>query len=104
MLLCSQSLELFHPLATWAEDWQAIPGVSEWVMAMIRQGYTLQFALRPLRFRSVLTTTVCSEEAQVLREEVINLLEKGAIGIVPPAQSESGFHSVFMWLSGRALR
>ncbi len=29
----------------------------------------------------------------VLRTEVMNLLEKGAIEIVPPAQSESGFNS-----------
>ncbi len=36
LLLGSQSLKLFQPLATWAEAWQAIPGVSEWVMATIR--------------------------------------------------------------------
>ncbi len=47
--LCSQSLELFKPLSTRAEAWKAIPGVSEWVMAMIRRGYTLQFARRPPR-------------------------------------------------------
>ncbi len=29
LLLCSQSLELLQPLATQAEAWQAIPGVSE---------------------------------------------------------------------------
>ncbi len=33
--LCSLSLELFQPLATWTEVWQAIPGVSKWVMATI---------------------------------------------------------------------
>ncbi len=60
-------------------------------MARIRRGYTLQFTRRPPRFRSVLATTVHSEDAQVLRAEVMNLLEKGAIEIVPPAQSESGF-------------
>ncbi len=35
MPLCSQSLEPIQPLATRAEAWQAIPGVSEWVRAMI---------------------------------------------------------------------
>ncbi len=30
--LCSQSAQLFQPLATRAEAWQAIPGVSTWVM------------------------------------------------------------------------
>ncbi len=54
---------------------------------MVRRGYTLQFARRPPRFRGVLATTVRSENAQVLRAEVMNLLEKGAIEIVPPAQS-----------------
>ncbi len=64
----------FQLLTTRAEAWQAIPGVSEWVMATIRRGYTLQFARRPLRFRGVLATTV-------LRAEVMNLLEKEAIEI-----------------------
>ncbi len=27
-----------------AEAWQAIPGVSVWVMTMVRRGYTFQFA------------------------------------------------------------
>ncbi len=60
---------------------------------MVRRGYTLQFARRPPRFRGVLATTVRREDAQVLRTEVMNLLEKEAIEIVPPAQSESGFYS-----------
>ncbi len=93
--LCSHSLELFQPLATWAEAWRAIPGVSEWVMATIRWGYTLQFARRPPRFRGVLATIVHSKDAQVLHAEVINLLEKEAIEIVPPAQSKSGFYSLY---------
>ncbi len=67
--------------------------MSTWVMTTVRRGYTLQFARRPLRFHGVLATTVRSENAQVLRAEVMNLLEKGAIEIVPPAQSESGFNS-----------
>ncbi len=40
----------------------------------------------------MVATTVRSEDAQVLRAEVMNLLVKGAIE-VPPAQSESGFYS-----------
>ncbi len=86
--LCSQSAQPFQPLATRAEAWQAIPGVSKGVMTTVRRGYTLQFTRRPPRFRGVLATTVRSENAQVLRAEVMNLLEKGAIEIVPPAQSD----------------
>ncbi len=41
----------------------------------------------------MLDNTVHSEDAQVLRVEVMNFLEKGAIEIIPPAQSESGFYS-----------
>ncbi len=91
--LCSQYLKLFKPLARRAEAWQTIPGVSEWVMAMVRRGHTLQFARRPPCFCCVLATTLRREDAQVLRTEVVNMLEKGAIEIVPPAQSESGFYS-----------
>ncbi len=61
--LCSQSVQQFQPLATRAKAWQAIPGVSTWVMTMVKQGYTLQLARRPLRFRCVLATTVRSENA-----------------------------------------
>ncbi len=71
--LCSQSLQPFLPLATWAEAWQAIPGVSAWVMTTVRR-YNLQFARRPPRFTGVLATTVRSEDAQVLHAEVMNLL------------------------------
>ncbi len=91
--LYSQSLQQFQPPATRTEAWQAMPGVSAWIMTTVRLGYSLQFARRSTLFRSVLATTVRSEDAEVLRGEVRHLLEKGAIGIVPPAQSESGFYS-----------
>ncbi len=52
--LCSQSAHLFQPLATRAEAWQAIPGVSAWVMTTVRRAYTLQFARRPQGFHGVL--------------------------------------------------
>ncbi len=77
--LCSRPLEFIQPLATRAEAWQAIPGVSEWVMGIIKRGYSLQFARRPLRFSGVVSTSVQGENARVLRSEVMTLLEKGAI-------------------------
>ncbi len=46
---CSRPLEFIQPLATRAEAWQAIPGVSDWVMGKIKRGYSLQFARRPPR-------------------------------------------------------
>ncbi len=90
---CSRPLEFIQPLATRAEAWQAIPGVSEWVMGIIKQGYSLQFARRPPRFSGVVSTSVQGENARVLRSEVMTLLEKGAIEMVSPALSESGFYS-----------
>ncbi|KAI2668545.1 Gag-Pro-Pol polyprotein [Labeo rohita] len=81
------------PLATRAEAWQAIPGVSDWVMGIIKRGYSLQFARRPPCFSGVVPTVVMSRDAHVLRSEVLILLEKGAIEVVHPAQSESGFYS-----------
>ncbi len=90
---CSRPLEFIQPLATRAEAWQAIPGVSEWVMGIIKWGYALQFARRPPRFSGVVSTSVHGENARVLRSEVMTLLEKGAIEMVPPALSESGFYS-----------
>ncbi len=90
---CSRPLEFIQPLATRAEAWQAIPGVSEWVMGIIKRGYSHQFARRPPRFSGVVSTSVHGENARVLRSEVMTLLEKGAIEMVPPALSESGFYS-----------
>ncbi len=55
---CSRPLEFIQPLATRAEAWQDIPRVSEWVMATIKQGYSLQFARRPPRFSGVVSTSV----------------------------------------------
>ncbi|KAL0192323.1 hypothetical protein M9458_010619, partial [Cirrhinus mrigala] len=65
----NQPLEPILPPATRAEAWQAIPGVG------------------------VVPTLVVSEDAHLLRSEVMNLLEKGAVEVVHPAQSESGFYS-----------
>ncbi len=62
-------------------------------MGIIKRGYSLQFARRPPRFSGVVSTSVQGENARVLRSEVMTLLEKGAIEMVPPALSESGFYS-----------
>ncbi len=79
---CSRPLEFIQPLAARAEAWQAIPGVSEWVMGIIKQGYSLQFARRPPRFSGVVSTSVQGENARVLRSEMMTLLEKGAIEMI----------------------
>ncbi len=62
-------------------------------MGIIKQGYSLQFARRPPRFSGVVSTSVQGENARVLCSEVMTLLEKGAIEMVPPALRGSGFYS-----------
>ncbi len=59
-------LEAIQPLAKRAETWQAIPGVSNWVLGIIKQGYSLQFAWRPPRFSGVVPTLVQSKDAHIL--------------------------------------
>ncbi len=86
--LCSQSAQPFQPLATRAKALQAIPVLSTWVMTTVRRGYTLQFAPAVCSPPQCATRTLRSSAP-----EVMNLLDKGAIEIVPPAQSESGFYS-----------
>ncbi|KAL0173136.1 hypothetical protein M9458_033447, partial [Cirrhinus mrigala] len=60
----------------------------------IRPGrLSLECQIGPPRFSGVVPTVVKSRDAHVLRSEVLILLEKGAIEVVHPAQSESGFYS-----------
>ncbi len=60
--LCSQSAQPFKPLAKQAEAWQAISGVSAWVMTTVRRGYTLRFARRPR------VSAVCSSPQSATRK------------------------------------
>ncbi len=91
--LGSLPLKTIQPLSTRVKIWQAIPRVSDWVLGIIKWGYTLQFARRPLRFGGVVSTSVQHSNAHVLRTEVMNLLAKGAVETISPVQRESGFYS-----------
>ncbi|KAL0163783.1 hypothetical protein M9458_039536, partial [Cirrhinus mrigala] len=92
LMLGAKPPEPIIPLATRVDAWQAIPGVSEWVMGIIRGGYSLH---------GVVPTSVRSKDAHVLRSEVLTLLGKGAIEMVHPAQSESGFYSRYFLVPKR---
>ncbi len=86
-------LETIQLFATRAEAWQAIPGVSDWVLGIIKWGYTLQFARRPprlaawsphwssiammLTFISRWPTTTGDSWDSPLREWLINILPFG---------------------------
>jgi ribonuclease HI len=73
--------------------WESIPGISPWVLGLIRHGYSLQFRRRPPRFNGVIPSLTLPQNVPVLRQEVLSLLEKGAIEPVPPIERESGFYS-----------
>ncbi len=80
------------PLSQFTEAWQALLGVSEWVMKSMKNGYKLQFFHRPPRFNGVLMSAVRERNASVLREE-IHLLAKPAVETVALTDRESGFYS-----------
>ncbi len=86
--LCSSSIRWSTPLATQAEAWQAIPGVSEWVMGIIK---------RFIHSNSL-------KDPRALHSEVMTLLGKGAIERVRPAQSVSGFYSRYFFFGTQRRR
>ncbi len=103
---CGSPPKLIQPLVARAEAWQAIPGVSYWVLGIIKWGYSLQFAQRLPWFSGVVSTSVQSKSAHVLRAEVKNLLAKGAVKTDAPAQSKSGLYSRYFLIpkKGGSLR
>ncbi|CAM4530898.1 unnamed protein product [Leuciscus chuanchicus] len=61
--------ETIRPLAMRAEAWEAIQGMSEWVLNTTEHSYSLQFARRPPRFLARTETRVNSEAAHLLHAE-----------------------------------
>ncbi|KAL2095574.1 hypothetical protein ACEWY4_007722 [Coilia grayii] len=66
---------------------------SNWVLRTIEKGYRLQFAHSPPRFSRILYSQAEGAASRFLQAEITSLLEKKAIQIVPPTQSQSGFYS-----------
>ncbi len=95
------STKLLKPLYQSLKAWEVIPGISRWLLRVIKRGYTLQFRRRPPRFKGVVQSLTLPRNAQVLREEVRNLLKKGAIEKVPPSEQESGFYSRYFVMPKR---
>ncbi|XP_016150619.1 uncharacterized protein [Sinocyclocheilus grahami] len=82
-----------RPLADYWAAWRRLPDISRWVLRTVRHGYTIQFRKGPPPFSRVLPTTVRPGEASILSQEIVSLLEKGAIEEILPTQMESGFYS-----------
>ncbi|KAF7221522.1 putative LOC107375874-like protein, partial [Nothobranchius furzeri] len=88
------------PLSTHMEEWTAV-SASHWVIRTISRGYRLQFASVPPRFSGVVFSHAQGSSAHILQGEISSLLEKGAICIVPPDRSQSGFYSRYFLVPKR---
>ncbi|KAI2661474.1 Transposon Ty3-G Gag-Pol polyprotein [Labeo rohita] len=87
------SLERLVPLVDYLAAWKLLPNVSAWVLRTVEEGYTIQFGAPPPPFDRVFPTVVGPEQALVMEQEVVTLLRKEAIEVVPPHVRESGFYS-----------
>src|SRR4029434_4415945 len=79
-------------LAGCVASWRAC-AVSPWVLRTITKGYVLQFARPPPPFRGVIQSVVQHGQSHFLREEIVSLLRKEAIRVVPPEEQASVFYS-----------
>ncbi len=70
-----------------------LPDILQWVLRTIRHDYTMEFRKGPPLFSGILPTTVFPGQATLLRQEIVSLLEKGAIEELPPTRKKSGFYS-----------
>ncbi|ROJ25236.1 hypothetical protein DPX16_20049 [Anabarilius grahami] len=61
--------EPIQPPATRAKAWQAIPGVSTWVLKIIKRGHVLQFTQRAPFINGVAQTSVENKDVHVLHSE-----------------------------------
>ena len=82
------------------EGWGSL-AASAWVVRRVTKGYRIQFATVPPRFTGILHSQAQGESARVLQEEVTSLLNRGAICVVSPAQSQSGFYSRYFLVPKR---
>ncbi|KAI2666795.1 Transposon Ty3-G Gag-Pol polyprotein [Labeo rohita] len=87
------SLERLVPLVDYLAAWKLLPNVSAWVLHTVERGYRIQFGAPPPPFNGVFPTVVGPEQGLVMEQEVVTLLRKEAIKVVPPQDRESGFYS-----------
>ncbi len=71
--------------------WKTIPRISLWLLSIIEHWYALQFRRWPPCFDGVAQSLTLPQNALILRQELCNLLEKGAIERVPGSKLESIF-------------
>ncbi|KAI2667130.1 Transposon Ty3-G Gag-Pol polyprotein [Labeo rohita] len=89
----SGSTNTRDPLVDHLAAWKLLPNVSAWVLRTVEKGYRIQFGAPLPPFFGVSPTLVGPEQGLVMEQEVVSLLRKEAIEVVPPHDRESGFYS-----------
>ncbi|XP_041852953.1 uncharacterized protein LOC121647506 [Melanotaenia boesemani] len=94
------------PLASRMERWRAC-AVHSWVLSTVAKGYRLQFAMKPPKFNGVLASVANGASTHVLEEEIVSLLNKHTIRVVPSEEIHQGFYSRYFLIPkkrGSSLR
>ena len=96
---------LASPLSSKIAEWVKIRA-PKWVVQTLSTGYRLQFAKRPPKFVKIIFSQAGGQAGDVLQQEILSLLDKGAIQEVPKSQMKYGFYSRYFLVSkkGGGLR
>ena len=86
-----------NPLAQCLEQWKKC-NLCAWMQRTITRGYKLQFSSKPPMSDKVLYTHASGQAAEVLRQEILSLLSKGAIQEVTSRQPEVTGITLVTWL------
>ena len=78
-------------LHLFTQNWRAITQ-DPWVINSI-QGYIIDLVSQPVQYQTPKELSFPQEETRSLTEEVVKMIEKGAISVVPREQKAKGFHS-----------
>lgn len=81
--------------------WEAVVS-DQWVISTLFEGYNIQFRRRPPQFNGVRTTVVSDPlRSAALKQEIMELLHKGAIELVDSADQFKGFYSNYFLVPKR---
>ena len=83
-------------LSLFLTEWERASG-NPWVLSTLMEGHLPRWKHGPPSFTGIRCTPVPSsqEKAEVLRAEVVALLDKAAIERVPLGQESQGFYSTY---------
>ncbi|XP_019905069.2 uncharacterized protein LOC105026845 [Esox lucius] len=85
-----------RPLSLFYSEWRRLCTLSGWLEVTLRKGYALQFHCQPPPFSGIVETVMSSPaKVAALQGEIADLLEKGAVSLVPLGQRERGFYSPY---------